>query len=173
MSNWLMAARNGGRFRKTSATRDGRQEEIHHGAGGRDHDLLRVREIAWIEGDVAGEPVEAPVQNLAPIEPDRDRMTELVQRHRDREQDEERRLIDEHAVFMGEVAVERLPEVAGELKDHSHAEHDIKEADQRKRAETHAESPGTWVVMPASLAQAAGSCPKRSGSDRVDFARRG
>ena len=48
-------------------------------------------------------------------------MTELVQSHRDRHQDEERRLIDEHSVFLGEIEVEGLSEVAGELIDHSHA----------------------------------------------------
>src|SRR5215207_11697203 len=139
-------------FQEDKRDGDAREEEIHRGTGSRNHDLLRIREIAWVEGDVASEPVETPVQDLAAIEPDHDRVAEFVQRHRDREQDEERGLIDEQTVFMSEVAVERSPEVARELIDHSHAEHDIKKTNQRERAETHAESPGMWFVMPASLA---------------------
>ena len=53
-------------FQEDERDGDACEEEIHRGAGGRDHDLLGVREIAWIEGDVAGEPVEAPVQNSPP-----------------------------------------------------------------------------------------------------------
>src|SRR5215208_5451346 len=116
-------------FQEDERDRDGCEEEIDRGTGGRDQDLLSVREIAWIEGDVASESVEAPIQDLAPKEPDHNRVTELVQCYRDRQQDEEGSLIDEHAVFMGEIAVERLPEVASELIDHSHAEDDIKQAD--------------------------------------------
>src|SRR5215212_4706826 len=66
---------------------------------------------------------------------------------------------------MGECEVECWPEVAGELIYHPNAENDIKETNQNKRAETHAESPGTWVTMPGSLAQAVRSCAKRPRSD--------
>ena len=49
-----------------------------------------------------------------------------LQGHGDWQQDEEGRLIDEHAIFMGEITIECLAEVTGELIDDSYAQHDIK-----------------------------------------------
>src|SRR5688572_15731717 len=65
---------------------------------------------------------------------------------------------------MGERAVERRPEVAGELVHYPYAQDDIKETNERKWAKTHAESPGKWGAMSGSLAQAGRSCSKRPRS---------
>src|SRR5687767_4694681 len=42
-----------------------RQEQVDQGPRGRDHDLLCITEIAWIEGDVACKPIETPVEDLS------------------------------------------------------------------------------------------------------------
>ncbi len=97
--------------------------------------MLDVGEAERVVGNISRKAIEAEVDDLLAEGPYGDGVTQLVKGDGDRDEDEERRLIDQGAILHREVAVPQFLAALHHLVDDADADDHVKQAEQRKRTE--------------------------------------